>query len=141
MVPSSPSGHSHSDEVELLPHDFSELINVEPHLRTDGNRVGDLIRQSYLAAYPHLVKKIELFDTDSVNLVEHKDGRYVYTVSLVESQAALLDSPVTLDDVDQILKSRIRLVDRNIAARKLVLKQDGPDLVGVNVGERNSVGD
>lgn len=48
----------HSNQAELVPHGLHQLINVPSVLRADGNSIGDS------------VQKIELLNTDRINLVQ-----------------------------------------------------------------------
>lgn len=36
------SNSSHSDQIQLVPHGLHELVDIEPLLRGNGHRVGDL---------------------------------------------------------------------------------------------------
>ncbi len=77
----------HSYKIQLLPHDFQKLVDIEPHLRRDWNRVRDLSGESRGPRVKHggganLVQQIKLFDADSIDLVQYKDRRHIYTVDI-----------------------------------------------------------
>ena len=105
----------HAHEVERLPHLLDELVDVPPLARGHGDGHRDAVQQ------------VELLDRDRVDLVEHVDGGDV--------------DAVALDDVDEIVRGRAGLADRDVGVVDAVLAQDGLDLVVVDVRERDGVRD
>ena len=104
-----------ADELQFLPHDLHELVEVPPILGADGHRHRDPVQQ------------VQLLDADGVDLVQHVDDGDVAPA-------------LRLQHVDDVVDRRVA-PQRNVGRGDLVLLHDGPDLVVVDVGLGDGAGD
>lgn len=102
-------------ELELVPHQLHEFIDVPTMFGADGTGVGDA------------VEEIELFDGDGVDLVQ---GVYDGDVA----------SALGFEDIDQVVNGGVT-PDGNVGRIDTVLVHDGFDLVVINVCQRDGAGD